>query len=1045
MLDLAQASAAWRRRCESNVTAPAHGASALKSRGVSLRKATLVIAVLVATLWPGAASAIDPSRSLAQLQHRRWTIEDHAPTGIRAIVQSADGYLLLGASDGVYRFDGVSFELLSRPGHALENNAVTSLMLRGSDEVWVNYDSGPIGVYRDGKFTDLPGDHPVGLALEAREDAQGDVWFGLYSSDAALARYSNGRWQAVGDESSLNAEPVYDLVATTDGVLWVMTAHTLQFLRNGDTRFQPTGEFFPRGAALAQDTRDGLWISDNYRGTRRLPDYLHGAAAPVAPKGALPVVEQAVRQIIVDRDGAVWGATQSRGIFRVPEPGAATAPAGEQVFGFKEGLTSDIAYTVFEDREGNIWVGTTTGLDQFRVSNIVAEHAVPPRSYFGYTLFNSEAGALYVADSSSLYSIDGAAAPRMLGSGFVHPQTLCEGADGRVFLTMNDDMVEWDGGVLTHVQLPPDHVDFEGCARDSKGALWFTVGTQGVMRLDDKNWQRFPLPDRRNEWAGAIEATPDGVIAYFNTKGLVRLDTQPWQPVADEKELGIGQIATLQQSPGGLLIGGRYGLARLQGGTIQRISSQGHSWLESVQGIAQATSGDTWLLGAKGLVRIPTRSLEAAFTASAAPSEFELFDMNDGLPGPVGAMGNVHDVLSIGPDGRIWFTTTEGLAWLDPFNLARNSLVPPVSIASLVANGQQHANPREMQLREGVTNLAISYTALSLSVPERVRFRYRLEGVDHEWVEAGTRREAFYTKLGPGSYRFRVIAANNDGVWNEAGASLAFTIPPTFLQSRLFFGLCLLVAALVLWSLYTLRVKQVSRQMQHRLDERLAERERIARELHDTLLQGFQGLVLRFQAAALSIPVSHDARRMMEVALDQADTVIVEGRDRVHDLRTADTSGDLAECLSEAVKRFAPDGTRITIREEGATRRLSPTVLEEVLRIGVEGVANAVRHSGASVIDIDLAYMSRHLRLSIRDNGVGIDPETIVAGRTGHFGIVGMRERAHGIRARFAILSRPSAGAEVVLTVPASIAYDDERPFIWALILRCLPRALTMT
>lgn len=1002
-----------------------------------LNKLALCLCVLFATLWPQLACALDPARQLSQFKHRRWTYEDGAPAEIRSIVQASDGYLLLGTGNGLYRFDGVTFEHIKRPGNELANNEVTSLLLRHSGEVWVSYDSGRIGVYRNGTFSELAGDPPAGSALEVSEDGEGNVWFGLYGGSTALSRYSNGVWQSFGDEAGLNPETVYDIVPDKNGVVWVMTAHTLQFLRKGESRFQPTGEFFPRGAALTKDARGVLWISDNYRGTRRLPDYLNGASAPAKPQGPLPVVEQAIRRTIVDRDGAIWGVTLSRGIFRIPEPdmtGAPTAIAAEQVYGYKDGLTSDATSAIYEDREGNIWVGSTMGLDQFRTSSIVAEPAIPPRSYFGYTLFNGDNGVLYVADSSTLYAIESGAAPKVVAGGFSHLETVCEAEDRSVYLAMSDDMVHLKGGELTHVPLPPDHVDFEGCARASDGGLWFTAGSYGVMRLDEQGWRRFPFePKRGGEWAQSIQKTPDGVIAYLSTKGLVRVDIDPWKVIVDSKSLGIGQVAVLYQSHDGLLIGGRYGLARLRNGKVDRITARDHTWLETVQGITQTPSGDTWLLGSKGLVRVSTQSLKAAFETPGAPLDLETFDVNDGLPGPIGSLGAVRDILGAGSDGRIWLATTERLAWLDPTRLARNTLPPPVIITSLSAEGQRYLNPRTIRLKDGSANLEISFTALSLSIPERVRFRYRLDGVDKDWINAGTRREAFYTKLSPGDYRFHVMASNNDNVWNETGATLVFTIPPTFLQSPVFLWLCVFIAALALWALYALRVRQVSHQMHRRLEERFSERERIARELHDTLLQGFQGLVLRFQAATQSIPSDLSARGMMEAALDQADNVIIEGRDRVRDLRSVQAGQDLAEALSTAAVRLAPETIKTTVREEGEALDLHPAVFEDVLRIGEEAIANAARHSEATAIDIELSYQSQHLRVSVRDNGVGVDPAIVETGRFGHYGLLGMRERASRIRAQFAILSRPLAGTEVMLTIPAAIAYKSGRRSLWSM------------
>ncbi|HEY0301853.1 MAG TPA: triple tyrosine motif-containing protein, partial [Rhizomicrobium sp.] len=317
----------------------------------------------------------------------------------------------------------------------------------------------------------------------------------------------------------------------------------------------------------------------------------------------------------------------------------------------------------------------------------------------------------------------------------------------------------------------------------------------------------------------------------------------------------------------------------------------------------------------------------------------------------------------------------------------------------------------------------------SLSVPERVRFRYRLEGVDDAWIDPIDRRQAFYTNLGPGEYRFRVIAANNDGVWNGKGATLTFSIPPTFVQTKWFALLCVLAGLVVLWLLYSLRLQQVAARIRGRMEERLSERERIARELHDTLLQGFQGLVLRFQAVADRIPAGEPLRRMMEDVLERADEIIVEGRDRVRNLRARDEDDDLSRVLAATVEKLAPDSTvGFRLTSEGTPRAIHAVVRDEISKIGQEAVFNAIQHAEAKSIEIAVVYKRSELRVVIRDNGKGIDPHILGrGGREGHYGLIGMRERAKQIRAAFTLSSRPGAGTEIVLTVPASIAFTDKR------------------
>jgi len=319
----------------------------------------------------------------------------------------------------------------------------------------------------------------------------------------------------------------------------------------------------------------------------------------------------------------------------------------------------------------------------------------------------------------------------------------------------------------------------------------------------------------------------------------------------------------------------------------------------------------------------------------------------------------------------------------------------------------------------------IEYTALSLSIPERVRFRYRLEGVDKNWQDAGTRRTAFYTKLPPGNFHFHVMACNNDGVWNQTGAVAAIVVPPAFFQTAWFQGLCACFALGVLWAIYLLRLRQISRQMHARHEERLAERTRIARELHDTLLQSFQGLMLRFQAV-YELLSPGTAKEELEQALDRADEAIAEGRNAVQELRSTATSGnDLAKAIRGAADELVGEGApTFRLDVEGVERELDPILRDEVYRIACEALRNAFNHARAQQIEAEITYGERLLRLRIRDDGDGIPSDILEGGRPGHYGLGGMRERARRTGCRLDIWSSAGRGTEIDLSVPSSIAYS---------------------
>jgi signal transduction histidine kinase len=313
-----------------------------------------------------------------------------------------------------------------------------------------------------------------------------------------------------------------------------------------------------------------------------------------------------------------------------------------------------------------------------------------------------------------------------------------------------------------------------------------------------------------------------------------------------------------------------------------------------------------------------------------------------------------------------------------------------------------------------------------LSIPERVRFRYQL-GVDQPWQDVGSRRDAYFTDLAPGHYRFRVIASNNDGVWNETGAAVDFTIPPAFVQTKWFLAICIAAGATVLWLLLMLRVRQIQLRMRGRLEERIAERERIAQELHDTLLQGLLSASLQLAVANTQIAPDASAKPLVERVFQLLRQMIDEGRSAVRGLRTLHSAHDDLELAFSQIPQDLAADEKIEFRliVEGTPRLLRPRIRDEVYRIGREALANAFRHSGASVVETVLDYARDRFRIVVRDNGCGMDPEVLRSGREGHWGLSGMHERSNKIGACLNVRSADAAGTEIDLTVPASAAFES--------------------
>ena len=388
-----------------------------------------------------------------------------------------------------------------------------------------------------------------------------------------------------------------------------------------------------------------------------------------------------------------------------------------------------------------------------------------------------------------------------------------------------------------------------------------------------------------------------------------------------------------------------------------------------------------------------------------------------------------------------FFATPAGLALINTRRLASNKLPPPVHIEQVTADGKDYLMSTLVTLPPLVRNIRIDYTALSLVNPQKVQFRYKLEGYDSDWNGPVNVRQVTYTNLRPGEYRFRVIASNNSGIWNESGTTLDLELRPAFYQTNWFLLLCAAVVAFLGWTASQWRVRQAQARAHIQMDERLSERTRIARELHDTLLQSFQGLLLHFQKARNLLPErAAEAIQTLDRALDGAEQAIVEGRDAIHDLRSSPPAakGLVEEITSLGEELVAKSGNKdaaqFRVVIEGRAQTLNPNVHTEIVRFAREGLRNAFSHSQARRIETEVAYSNILFRLRIRDDGKGIDPEVRNhAERVGHWGLAGMRERAKRLGGELDVWSEPGAGTEVDLRVSASIAYQSfpARSNVW--------------
>jgi len=408
------------------------------------------------------------------------------------------------------------------------------------------------------------------------------------------------------------------------------------------------------------------------------------------------------------------------------------------------------------------------------------------------------------------------------------------------------------------------------------------------------------------------------------------------------------------------------------------------------------------------------------------PLRYTLIDTLDGYPG---AATSLIEGMAIDSAGILWFGGSEGIASLDTKAPLRKAVPFPVFVTALETPTQRYRTSDDLVLPPGSSGLRIDYTALGYTMPERIRFRYRLDGVDRDWVEAGTRRAAYYTNLGPGEHHFSVVATNEDGVWNSSPATFTFTIKPTVVQSRPFIAACVVLALGLIYLLHRLRLHRLERRVVERMRTRQLERERIARMLHDTFLQSVQGLTYAFQSIANSLPAHSPIRCQMEKLLNMAEDVIVEGRDNVNALRTPPVRdlerdlGVLAQSLAEAYP------VQIAFTASGTRHDLDPIVADELHLFAREAMYNACRHAQAGLLSTTLEHDAGFVRLCVQDNGRGIDPRILAEGaQAGHWGLQGLRERAEVMGAALDIESAPGKGTRLCLRIDADVAYRTRVP-----------------
>src|ERR1700686_2974373 len=945
------------------------------------------------------AFALNPAPDVSQYAHTAWKIRDGFAKGsILSIAQTPDGYLWLGTAFGLYRFDGVRNVLWQPPpDQHPPSSAISRLVASRDGTLWVGTRNG-LSSWKNGKLTRYAG--VSGLAIRALvEDHDGSIWAGTNGSpgppDGKLCEIRNGNVRCHPEMGGVT-HGVFGLHEDDKGNLWVG-------LEMGVWRWRPEPAQFYAVPGLSNgrmqgmaDTEDGSVLIAATGAVMRLADEKAEAVYrfPAARRGFRFL------RMLRDRDGGLWVGPAGPGLVHLHQ-------GRIDVVSELDGLSGDDIYDLFEDRESNIWVATVNRLDRFHELPVVTYSKIQGLSDIPW-------GGLLAAREGSVWfgTLDGlnrlnqrqvtvyrqhrsrARVRQIVGSGLPDEGvgSLLQDSRGRIWVSTLSGIGYLENDRFVPAAAPGGVV--EALTEDASGNLWIANRDLGLLRLSQDNvfppipWATFG----RQDPAVVLATDPlhGGLWLGFSRGGVVWFrDGHVQSSYSAADGLGEGRVNQLRfDGQGALWIASEGGLGRLKNGRIATLTSKSGLPCDAVQWTMEDDAQSVWIMMPCGLVRVARSEVDAwtgAADKTARTIHATVFDSSDGLR-LLAVVGDYTPRVAKSSDGKLWFSVPDGISVVDPRHLPFNKLPPPVHIEQIIADRKEYLEnsssdaPSNLRLPPLVRELEIDYTALSLVAPDKIRFTDKLERWDGDWQDVGKRRQAFYTGLGPGRYRFRVTACNNDGVCNEAGAFLDFSVAPAYYQTTWFrlSGVATFFALLV--GVYHLRLMQVAREFNVRLEERVSERTRIARELHDSLLQSFQGVLMKFYAVTNLIPNRPaEAQKTLETVIEQARRAVTEGRDAVLGLRSSTVgASNLALAISALGEELAADQSgqncpEFCVRVEGTSRDLAPLVRDEVNRIASEALRNAFRHAHAGRIEVEIRYDQRQLRMVVRDNGKGID------------------------------------------------------------------------
>lgn len=889
--------------------------------------------------------------------------------------------------------------------------------------MWVRLDGPHLLRYRERRFEDevprfsLHEDTFTAMTL----DNEGDLI--LWGLGSGTLRFRGGKFENLTSAEDLPSGTVISVAGTLDHKIWLGTRDRGLFQVNQGRLSNVVSRELAETSinALLPAKSGGLWI-----GTDSGLDFWDGnSLVKIASLSSLKQLQ--ILALIGDHDGNVWVGTD-RGLIRI-SPDRTISP-DQLNRNFDNEVTA-----IYQDRDGDVWFGGLRGIERLRDGTFTTYSTAQglPSDNNGPVYVDSEGRTWFAPLSGGLYWLKDGRVERVAIAGLDHDVVYSiSGGDGEVWVGRQH-------GGLTVLTKSGDsfvsrtYTQAEGLIQNSvysvhrnrDGTIWVGTVSGGASRLKDGKFTNYSMVNGlvSNDVNSIVEGY-DGTMWFATSGGLASFSEGNWLNRSVRDGLPSSNIRSIfEDSKHVLWIATSGGLAFLKSDQIGVPHKLPDALREEIFGMAEDKRGFLWFATSDHILQVDRDRL---VVGGVDRSDVQYYGITDGLQ-EVGGVRRDRSLVA-DPLGRIWISLNHGLAVADPEVILNSSAPVAVRIESISADGTQANLESPLRFGAGSQSITLNYASTTLSAPERVNFRYKLDGSNQGWSDTGASRQVIFSHLRHGAYRFRIVASSSEGLWNGPETTVPFVIEPAFWETWWFLALCLVGCTLSAVMLYRLRMQQLARQLNVRFQERLAERTRIARDLHDTLLQGFVGASMQLDVAEDQLPDDSPAKLVLTRVLHLVRQVNEEGRAALRGLRTIeDENHSLELAFSRMRQEFAID-EKISYRvvTNSITRPLRLAIRDEAYRIGREAVVNAFLHASAKTVEVEVDYATKYLRIVVRDDGCGIDPHVLNAGREGHWGLAGMRERSESVGARLTLRSRIDAGTEVELTVPGAIAFESQ-------------------